>query len=404
MEQPVRQFYDFGPFRLDVADRRLLRDGRPVPLRAKLFDTLLHLVQHAGRLVEKDDLIKALWPDAVVEEANLAHNISQLRKAMGEGATGQHYLETMPKRGYRFAAKVREVTEEWPATPNRLAVRQEIRFCTARDGVRIAYATAGQGPPLVKTANWLNHLEFDWESPIWRHLLEELASEHLLVRYDERGNGLSDWRVDDFSFDAFVRDLEAVVDSLGLKRFALFGISQGGAVAIAYAVRYPERVSHLVLQGAYAVGWARRATAEELERRRALVTLAGLGWGQDNPAYRQLFTMLYVPDATPAQAQWFNDLQRRTTSPENAVRLMETFADIDVRELLPRVSVPTLVFHCRDESVVPFEAGRRLAAEIPGARLVELPGRNHLLLEHEPAWGKFLAEVGAFLRTPVVAR
>lgn len=187
-------------------------------------------------------------------------------------------------------------------------MEQHIRFCTASDGVRIAYATVGGGPPLVKAANWLNHLEFDWQSPIWRHLLEELARDHLLVRYDERGNGLSDWQIDDLSFDAFVRDLEAVVEAAGLKRFALLGISQGGAVSISYAVRHPERVSHLILYGSYTRGWARRSLPDELERRRALLTLTRLGWGQDVAAYRQLFTNLYIPDANPEQAHWFQDL------------------------------------------------------------------------------------------------
>ena len=279
-------------------------------------------------------------------------------------------------------------------------MEQEIHFSTAPDGVRIAYATVGEGPPLVKAANWLNHLEFDWRSPVWRHVLEELARDHLLVRYDERGNGLSDWAVEDLSFESFVLDLESVVDAVGLSRFALLGISQGGAVAIAYAVRHPERVSHLILYGAYALGWAKRgAPPEELERRQAQLTLIKLGWGQDNPAFRQLWTTLYMPDATPEQMRWFNDLQRITTSPENATRLFRELGNIDVLDLLPQVKVPTLVLHCRSEVAVPFEEGRRLAALIPGARFVPLEGRNHLLLESEPAWAKFITEVRRFLGT-----
>ena len=250
-------------------------------------------------------------------------------------------------------------------------MEQEIHFSTTPDGVRIAYATVGAGPPLVKAANWLNHLEFDWRSPVWRHLLEEFARDHLLVRYDERGNGLSDWVVEDLSFESFVRDLESVVDAVGLNRFALLGISQGGAVAITYAVHHPERVSHLILYGAYALGWAKRGSPpEELEQRQAQLTLIKLGWGQDNPAFRQLWTSLYMPDATREQMQWFNDLQRVTTSPEIATRLFRELGNIDVADLLPQVKVPTLVLHCRNEAVVPFEEGRRLAALIPGARFV----------------------------------
>lgn len=277
-------------------------------------------------------------------------------------------------------------------------MEQEVRFCTTDDDVRIAYATVGAGPPMVKAANWLNHLEFDWHSPVWRHLLDELARDHLLVRYDERGNGLSDWAVDDLSFDALVRDLEAVVDAAVVGRFTLFGVSQGGPVAIAYAVRHPDRVSHLILYGAYARGWAFRSP-EERARREALLTLTRLGWGQDNPAFRQAWTSLYIPGATREQMQWFDELQRVSTSPENAARLFTTFGHIDVTDLLPQVRVPTLVLHCRSEAVAPFDEGRRIASLIPGARFVALEGKNHLLLEHEPAWGVFLREVRQFLGT-----
>jgi len=199
-------------------------------------------------------------------------------------------------------------------------MEQQIHFCTTADGARIAYATVGQGPPLLKAANWLSHLEFDWRSPIWRHLLAEFARDHTFIRYDERGNGLSDWNLPDLSFDAWVQDLESVVEAAGVDRFPLLGISQGGAVAIAYAARHPERVSHLILYGAYARGWAKRESPEEIEQRQAALTLVRLGWGKDNPAFRQMWTTLYAPDATQEQAQSFNDLQRVSTSPENAVR------------------------------------------------------------------------------------
>jgi pimeloyl-ACP methyl ester carboxylesterase len=279
-------------------------------------------------------------------------------------------------------------------------MEQTIRFCTTPDKVRIAYATVGQGYPLVKAANWLNHLEFDWQSPIWRPLLDELARDHFLVRYDERGNGLSDWDVDELSLDVFVSDLEAVIEASGVERFALLGISQGGPVSVAYAVRHPERVSHLILYGAYARGWNRRGEKPEvLEVRDAMQTLVRLGWGRNNPAFRQLFTSLYVPGATPEQAEWFTELQKISTSPENAVRLMTTLSNLDVSELLEKVRTPTLVLHRRDEAVVPFKEGRSLAAGIPGARLVTLPGQNHLVLPDEPAFEMLMAEIRAFLGT-----
>ena len=233
---------------------------------------------------------------------------------------------------------------------------------------------------------------------MWRHWLEELARDHLLVRYDERGCGLSDWTVEDFSFDAWVRDLETVVDALGLDRFPLLGISQGGPVAITYAIRHPERVSHLILYGTYARGLAKRGlTADEIEEHRAVLTLMKQGWGRDNPAYRQIFTTGFIPEASTEQMRWFNDLQRVSTSPDNAVRFLKEFWNIDVVDLLPQVSVPTLVLHARDDGRCPFEEGRRVAAGIADARFVPLEGRNHILLESEPAWRTFLAEVRRFL-------
>ena len=273
---------------------------------------------------------------------------------------------------------------------------QEIRFCTSSDGISIAYATVGEGPPLVKAANWLNHLEFDWQSPIWRHVFAELSRDHRLVRYDERGNGLSDWEVDDISFEAFVRDLEAVVDAVGLEQFVLLGISQGCPVSIAYAVRHPERVSQLVLYGGYALGWTKRG-AKDKEQGNAVVELIRQGWGQDNPAFRQMFTSQMIPGATAEQMQWYNELQRMTTSPEIAARLRLAMGEIDVMSLLPQVSAPTLVLHAREDAYVPFDGGRKMASMIPGARFVPLESANHLLIESEPAWPRFLAEVRSFL-------
>jgi pimeloyl-ACP methyl ester carboxylesterase len=284
--------------------------------------------------------------------------------------------------------------------PNAVELRQEIRFCTAPDGVQLAYSLIGQGPLLMKTGNWMTHLEYDLESPIWRHLYRELVKHHTLIRYDARGNGLSDRTVDDISFDAYVSDLETVVEAAGFPRFALLGISQGCAFSIAYAVRHPERVSRLVLYGGFALGFMKRAlTPAEKEAQEAMTTLMRVGWGQENAAFRQLFTSRFMPGATKEQADWFNELQRISVSPEMAVRNREVAGQLDVTALLPRVSAPTLVLHARDDALVPFEAGRRMAAGIPGARFVALTGRNHLFLETEPAFGQFLEHTRAFLAT-----
>ena len=400
----VSSTYQFGPFHLDARERRLSRGGEVIPLRLKVFDTLLVLVENAGRLLTKQELLDTVWPETTVEENNLNHNISVLRKALGERATGQQYIETVPRVGYRFAAPVetiggqaRPASSSSPLSPS-AKERQEIRYCRTSDGVRLAYASVGSGPPLVKASNWLTHLDFEWGSPIWRHWYSELSRHHRLVRYDERGNGMSQRDVEDVSFDTWVRDLETVVDAAGLDRFPLLGISRGGSIAIAYAVKHPERVTHLVLYGAFATGIRHGGSLEGIETRRALASLTRLGWGLTNPAFCKMFTCRFIPEAKPEHEAWFDELQRVSTSPENAARLMERDDDLNVRSLLPLVKAPTLVIHCDRDHAVPAERGREIAATIPGARYVSLPSANHLMLEEEPAWSMFLEELGLFLK------
>jgi DNA-binding SARP family transcriptional activator/pimeloyl-ACP methyl ester carboxylesterase len=275
---------------------------------------------------------------------------------------------------------------------------QSIRFCTSPDGVRLAYAVVGEGPVLVKTANWLSHLEYDWNSPVWRHWMTGLARHRTLVRYDERGCGLSDWNVEDFSLDAWVQDLETVVDTLGLKSFPLLGISQGASIAIAYAVRHPDKVSHLILYGGYARGRNFRAsTVEQREELDVMLKLIKLGWGKEHPAFRQVFSMMFIPEGTSEQLQAFNELERISTTPDIAAKIVSGFHKINVGELAKQIVQPTLVLHAKNELRIPFEEGRLLATLIPNARLVPLESKNHILLENEPAWQQFLYEIDAFL-------
>ena len=276
-------------------------------------------------------------------------------------------------------------------------MQQEIRFCTTTDGVRIAYASVGQGPPLVKAPNWLTHLEYEWETPVWRHWWEELARDHTVIRFDQRGCGLSDWHVGEISFDAWVSDLEAVVAATGVERFDLLGISQGGPVAVEYAARHPERVTRLILYGVYARGRIKRGVPEaEL---RAIETLIRGGWGRDNPAYRQMFTTQFMPGATLEQMGWFNDLQRISTTGENAARIQDVGSHIDVVARLPEVKAPALVLHAKGDERIPIAEGRLTASLIQNARMVELDSNNHLTLADEPAWAVLISEVRAFLGT-----
>ena len=395
--------FRFGDFSLDTKVLELRADGVSCSLEPQVFSLLAFLVENRDRVVNKDEIIEAVWDGRTISDSTLSTRINAARRAVGDSGKAQAVIRTVQRRGFRFVADVvaEKADGRSPAgEPANAAVStQIIRFCNTEGGVRLAYATAGNGPPLVKAANWLNHLEYDWESPIWRHVFEGLARDHLLVRYDARGNGLSDWDVDEISFEAFVRDLENVVDAVGLDRFPLLGISQGCAISIAYAVRHPERVSHLVLYGGYASGAEKRGSKAEIDDRKALRTLIATRWGQDNPALRQLFASLFIPGGTLEQMRWFNDLQRITTTPENAVRLREALDRIDVEHLLADIEAPTLVLHRRGDAIVPFEEGRTMASTIPGARFVALEGQNHLILEDEPAWPRFMEAVSAFLRT-----
>jgi pimeloyl-ACP methyl ester carboxylesterase/DNA-binding CsgD family transcriptional regulator len=269
-------------------------------------------------------------------------------------------------------------------------MQQSTRYLKTNDGVQLAWAAMGNGPPLIKAANWLTHLQYDLESPVWQHWIRFFARHFRFTRYDERGCGMTQWQVPEVSVARWIDDLEAVAAVAEPQgSVALLGISQGAAICIGYAVRHPQRVSHLILYGGYASGWAIRGDAEGLSRYRAIVELIRLGWGSNNVAFRQVFTSRFAPDASPEQIEWFNELCRRTTTPEVAAHLMLARSEVDVRELLHQVRVPTLVIHARDDDVTPISASRELAAGIPNAEFVQLESRNHVLLEHEPAWSRF---------------
>ncbi|WP_232819391.1 alpha/beta hydrolase [Saccharospirillum mangrovi] len=301
-----------------------------------------------------------------------------------------------PKDRIDESADPGEYTPTLPSSKN-LQSRQRIQFCTTTDKVRIAYASVGNGDPIVKAANWLNHLEYDWDSPIWSPLFRDLAVDHRFIRYDERGTGLSDWAIDDLSFEALITDLEAVVDTSGADQFTLLGISQGAAVSIAYAVRHPEKVRHLVLFGGYAIGPGLAPDPNLRREREALITLTKSGWSRENPAYRQIFSSTFMPGASVSETAWFNDLQRASTSPHNAAQLLTVFDHIDVQDLLRQVRVPTLVIHSRGDQRISVKNGLDLAAHIPNAEFLSLNSDNHALLGREPAAQIFIQSVREFI-------
>ena len=401
--------FTFRDLVLDT-DRFLLeRAGEPVHVQPQVFDVLSLLVLNRERVVPKTELLDTVWGDRFVSDSTLTSRIKAARRVVGDDGIAQSVIKTVHGRGYRWVADVSPLdpagrpglpsgTEPARAVPPAAAQGQRIHFCRTPDGARVAYAEIGHGPPLVRAAHWITHLDYDWQSPVWRHWLEGLSRGRTLVRYDERGCGLSDHDPYEVSLETFVQDLETVVDAMALERFPLLGVSQGGPVAIEYARRHPERVSRLVLVGSYVRGRSLRAASAAqtgvIELQRELIRL---GWGHDDHSFRLYFSSTFMPDAPPQLWSDFAELLRRTTSAENALRIFDACSSIDVTEAAAQVTVPTLILHGRDEMRIPFDQSRELAALIAGSRLVPLDTRNHLLRPEEPAWAHLLSEIDAFL-------
>lgn len=384
--------YRFEGFELDTSNYELRLNGATVPVEPKVLDVLAHLVAHHDHVVTKEELLDAVWGDRFVSDTAVTSCVKAARRTIGDDGKVQRLIRTVHRRGYRFVGDVS--SSEGAGSRD----RQTIRFCFTEDGTRLAYATTGTGPPLMKAANWMSHLDLEWTTAIWSHWLHGLAQRRQLIRYDERGCGLSDWDVGDFTFDDWVKDLETVVEAVGLERFPLLGVSQGGAVAIDYAVRHPERVSHLILAGAYGRGRLARAGNDQ-ERREAAIDLelAQLGWSRDEDSFLRVFASQFLPLGTAETWNEFVEFQRSTTSTENAVRFLKVFAEIDVADVAAAVSCPTLIVHSRHDVRVPLSQATELASAIPDSRLVILDSPNHLLVQGEPAWPEFLAQIDEFL-------
>jgi pimeloyl-ACP methyl ester carboxylesterase/DNA-binding CsgD family transcriptional regulator len=282
------------------------------------------------------------------------------------------------------------------AASDRSHPRQQVRFCRSADGVRIAYAVHGQGPPLLISTCWLSHLQFDWESPVWRHFLVDLGRFATVIRFDERGHGLSDWDVTDHSLAARLGDLEAVADAAGFDRFALMAMAQGGPVAISYTARHPERVTRFVFYGSYSAA-ALGLTKDELDLEDAFGQLIKVGWARPDSTFRRVFTSLMIPGATEDQMRWLDDLQRVAASASTAYLARQQRFAADADPLLAELRLPTLVLHSLRDRMIGFESARHLSSTIRDARLVPLDSDNHIVLANEAAWPVFVDEVRRFL-------
>jgi DNA-binding winged helix-turn-helix (wHTH) protein/pimeloyl-ACP methyl ester carboxylesterase len=400
--------YIFDNYTLD-GNKRELRDREVViQLQPQVFDLLEFLLRNRDRVVSKDEMLAAVWGGRIVSESTLASRINAARSAIGDNGQDQRLIRTFLRKGARFVGLAREVQASGvagTAKPERLAdgsasgpsalPRQAVTFSQTDDGTNLAVASVGSGPVLVRAAHWGTHVEYDLQNPLTSPLLRRLAGHFHLVRYDGRGTGLSDWSVGEISLETFLDDLETVVDSLALERFALLGMHSGAAVSIAYAVRHPQRVSKLVLFGGYAQGHQQRNLSRDADWAKAMTVV--LGSSQEHPVFIRAFSSLWLPSGTPEQVEWFMDLARVSHSSESQAKFGMAVGKIDVVDLLPMVKVPTIVFHCIRDNLIPFSQGRLLACSIPNARFVPLDSENHALLSREPAWITMMEEMEAFL-------
>ncbi|MFM9596601.1 alpha/beta fold hydrolase [Streptomyces scabiei] len=403
--------YRFGQYALDAGRRRLSHDGRRVDVEPQVLDLLCYLVEHRGRVVPEEELRDRMGrgrkagESIEVSGAALVASLRSARLAIGDSDTRQQLIRAVRPHGYRFVARTTvasaapAATSSAPGVPAVVEADHEvIRFCRSADGTRIAYALTGEGPPLVKTANWLTHLDLDRTNPMWTHWFDGLTRGRQLIRYDERGCGLSSWDMGSFTLDDLVDDLDAVADAAGLDRFPLLGVSQGGAVAVAYAALRPERVSHLILTSAYARGQQIRAgNAAERDAAEVDLNIARAGWRSQDSSFLRYFASQFLADATPAEWDAFAAYQRQTTSAANGLRFLEEFSRIDVSGIAHDVTCPTLIIHSRDDARVPVAQALELATLIPDSRLILLDSRNHLFTADDPAWPTFLTHLHNFL-------
>lgn len=397
--------YQFDQFTLDTDQYRLKQGDETVTLEPLVFDLLVYLIKHRDRVVTREELLENLWKGKVVTDAALGSRLKDTRRVLGDSGSKQAIIATIHGRGYQFIAEARVLSTDTPVAPDivtstvniGLEDQSPVNYCRSVDGVSIAHARVGSGYPLVITGSWMTHLQEDWKNPGWGQYIRHLANDFELIRYDQRGNGMSDWDNVEIEFDRMVDDLEAVIAASGHEKVAIFGPSQAAAVSIAYASRHPDKVSHLILHGGYPRGRRQRNSPQATAESEALVTLIRQSWGNINPAIRQTYTSLMMPDATRAEANWFNEFQRTCGPAENIARFREIFDDIDVVDLLDQINVPTLIAHCIGDSVAPLAEGKLLASRIPGAQFITFNSNNHMMFEHEPEFPRLIKCIGDFL-------
>lgn len=399
--------YNFNNCQLDTGKYQLSVDGKPVSTEPLVFDLLVYLIEHRDRVVTRDELLDKLWKGKVVSDAALGARLKDARKAVQDNGSRQAVIRTFHSRGYQFVARVDSDAGEPSASESTLAAiglddQSAVQYCRSPDGVSIAHAQVGEGYPVVITGSWMTHLQEDWQNPGWGPYIKHLARDFKLIRYDQRGNGMSDWDEVDISFERMVDDLATVIDCYDHQQVAIFGCSQAAAISAVYAARFPDRVSHLVLHGSYPRGRRRRDDPQSIAESEALVTLIRQSWGNENPAIRQTITSLMMPDATREEADWFNEFQRTCGPAENIARFREVFDKMNVVDLLQDIQAPTLVSHSTSDAVAPLSEGKLFASRIPGASFVTLNSNNHMIFESEPDFERLIKCIREFLKANAI--
>ncbi len=380
--------YTFAGCVLDTDSHVLEREGTQIPVEPQVFDLIRLLVENAGKLVTKDQMVDAVWGGRIISDATISARINAARTAVGDTGKAQAVIRTIQRRGLELVVPVQ--TADKQAAAKGTDHRQTIRFTNSADGTSLAYAISGAGPRIMRAGHFLTHLEKDWSSPVWGPYLDALSAGHTLVRYDQRGTGLSDPALTDTSVEAYAADLLAVADAAGLERFPLIASSQGVPISIYFAARYPDRVSRLVLFGGFAQGRAKRDHTYAAEEASALLTMVRAGWGNPKSPFMVAFTSVFCPGASKEELDNLVEIQLASTSPDNAARIRLAIDDFDVTQYLGEVRAPTLVIHASNDALHPVSQGRLIASRIPGAEFLQVESNNHIYLPSDPAWREIL--------------
>ena len=398
----------FADCELDIGGHVLRRAGEDVHIEPQVFDLLALLADANGALVSYDAINEAVWKGRIVSDATVSARIGSARAAVGDTGKKQAVIQTVARVGLKIVVPVsRKDTTETHRSPTAQAPdtsRHVVRYVTSSDGVRVAYGMSGSGPPIVRVGHWLTHVDLDWASPVWRPLLDRLGRHHTVYRFDQRGTGLSDREFPGKGIDEFVDDLAAIADATGADRVPIFTASQGVAVALKFAARYLDRVGPMVLYGGYAQGRFVRGTEASHDEARAHLAMVRSGWGQRGSAFMEMFSTLFIPEATPEQSEDFIKLQLASATAVGAVKLREVIDTFDVTDILSEVRAPVLLIHGRGDRVQPVEQSQLMARCIPNAQLITTDSINHVPLPHDPAWELLMRETERFLleNAPVV--